>query len=88
MKRAYESSLSVVSFTAQLEGSTGISGLTYRDGRGGVQGISLTGWVALLGIAATVVLCMWGVAQLVRRLRGGGPEGSGYTLVVKKPGGH
>ena len=82
MKRAYESSLSVVSFTAQLEGTTGLP-LTLRDKRGGVQGISLTGWVALLGIASCVVLSMYGIAQLVRKLRGA-PETSGYTLVQKK----
>ena len=46
------------------------------------QGISLTGWVALLGIASCVVLVMFGVALVIRRLRGGPTDG--YTLVVKK----
>ena len=82
MKRAFEASLNIVSLTAQLESSTGISGLTVRGRRGSVQGISLTGWVAMLGMSALVVLCMYGVFVLVRRLRGG-PDGA-YTLVVKQ----
>ena len=56
-----------------------------RDRRGAVQGISLTGWVAMLGMAALIVLVLYGTWMLYRHLRGERPEAQGYTLVVKKP---
>jgi Golgi apparatus protein 1 len=83
-KQAFESSLSIASLTSQLasiEGTTGLP-LTVRDIRGSINGISLTGWVAVLGMAALVVVCMHGMFILFKRLRGG-PEGKGYTVVVK-----
>ncbi|KAG1656262.1 hypothetical protein FOA52_011910 [Chlamydomonas sp. UWO 241] len=86
MKAAFDSSLSFASLASQLDtigSATGIS-FTTKGPRGNVRGISLTGWVAMLGMAALVVLCMFGLFVLVKKLRGG-PETSGYTLVVKNP---
>ena len=50
-----------------------------------MQGISLTGWMAMLGLAALIVLVLYGAVMLYRHLRGERPEAQGYTLVVKKP---
>lgn len=58
--------------------------LLVRDRSGNARSVTLTGWTALAGIAAFIVIIMWGVAYAWRRYRGG-PAGDGYTLVVKKP---
>lgn len=60
------------------------SQLLVRDRSGNARSVTLTGWTALAGIAAFIVLIMWGVAYAWRRYRGG-PASDGYTLVVKKP---
>ena len=44
MKRAYEASLTIVSLAAQLEASTGVSGLTVRNRRNG--SVQVRGWAA------------------------------------------
>lgn len=89
MKRAFESSLSFAALSQQLDGlgaSTGLP-LTTRGRGGAVRGVSLTGWVAMAGMAALVLICVAGAVLLCRRLRGSSPEGAGYTLVVKQRGG-
>lgn len=85
MKSAFESSLSIASLSSQLDSLGSATGLplTVKDRRGAVKGISLTGWVAMLGMAAFVLLVLFGTVLLYKRLRGS-PEASGYTLVVKQ----
>ena len=51
-----------------------------RDRRGVAQGVSLTGWVAMLGIAAMVVLIVYGIMMGYRKFRGI-PGDRDYTLV-------
>ncbi|KAG1660746.1 hypothetical protein FOA52_010620 [Chlamydomonas sp. UWO 241] len=81
MKAAFESSLSFAALATQLGSATGLSTVTTGP-RGNVRGVSLTGWVAMLGISALVVLIMFGLFVVVKKLRGG-HETSGYTMVVK-----
>ncbi len=55
------------------------------------QDVSLTGWVAMLGLASFILLVAYGCVVAYRRLRGlpgsGAGEGEGYTLVVKSHAG-
>mmetsp|Transcript_34914 Transcript_34914/g.77608 ORF Transcript_34914/g.77608 Transcript_34914/m.77608 type:complete len:994 (-) Transcript_34914:752-3733(-) len=84
MKRAFDASLSFALLKDQLdkiEMTTGLP-MTTRDRKGSAQGISLTGWVAMLGMAALVVLVMFGLYTVYKRFRG--VNESGYTLVVKQ----
>ena len=53
----------------------------HRDPFGQPQAITLTGWSALAGIAALVLLVGWGGYQGYRKYRGMGDHD--YTLVVK-----
>ncbi len=48
---------------------------------GAAQGVSLTGWVAMLGMAAMVLLIAYGGFVAYKRLRG--IPDKDYTLVVK-----
>lgn len=84
MKRAFEASLSVVVLKSQLEAlesKTGVQMLN-RDRRGNAQSVTLTGWTALAGIAAMLLLVMWGFAYAWRQYKGESKDG--YTLVVKR----
>lgn len=88
MKKAFESSLSFALLKDQLEKIETVTGLqtVTRDNRNGeAQGVSLTGWMALLGISAMIVLVAYGLFTAYKRFRGV-PERD-YTLVVKQ-GGH
>lgn len=83
MKQAFESSLSFALLTDQLakiELTTGLPTVT-RDRRGQAQGVSLTGWMAMLGMSAMIGLILYGVYYGYKRFRGV-PE-KDYTLVVK-----
>ncbi|GLI58992.1 hypothetical protein VaNZ11_000814 [Volvox africanus] len=84
MKAAFESSLAFALLKDQLEAlevNTGLPALT-RDRRGNAQGVSLTGWMAMLGMTALIVLIIYGAYTGYRRLRGGSDRD--YTLVVKQ----
>jgi hypothetical protein len=76
-----EAGAAVRAAVAQLERLQDVTGLpvTVRDARGRTQGVSLTGWSALLGIAALVMAVLCGVRCAWRQYRGH----SGYTLVTK-----
>ncbi|GFH23193.1 uncharacterized protein HaLaN_20772 [Haematococcus lacustris] len=72
LKQAFDSSLSFALLKSQLdkiETATGIP-LVARSQRGVAQGISLTGWVALMGVAALVVLVAFGAYTGYKRMRG------------------
>jgi Golgi apparatus protein 1 len=56
-----------------------------RDRAGNAQGVTLTGWTALAGIAALIVLVMFSASYAWGKYRGASKDG--YTLVVKKGGG-
>ncbi len=85
VKRAFDASLSFALIQNQLESvesSTGLELLT-RNTKGAAQGLSLTGWTALAGIAAMVVLMGAGSWYGYKRYRG--VPDHDYTLVVKTP---
>jgi hypothetical protein len=65
-----------------LESSTGLS-MLQRGRNGQATGISLTGWTAILGMAALLLLAAAGVLMAYRRYNGS-PQSAGYTLVLKK----
>lgn len=81
-RRSFEASLSYAGLLEVLGefGSQAGLGLVQRDRRGAASALSLTGWAAMAGIAAFVLLLIAGMAAVYRRLRGGPP---GYTLVLK-----
>jgi Golgi apparatus protein 1 len=56
-----------------------------RGRNGQATGISLTGWTAILGMAALLLLAAAGVLLAYRRYVGS-PQAAGYTLVLKKGG--
>jgi Golgi apparatus protein 1 len=83
VKRAFDASLSFALIQQQLEtveSSTGLELLT-RNKLGVAQGVSLTGWTALAGIAAMVVLTAAGGWYGYKRYKG--VPDHDYTLVVK-----
>jgi len=85
MKQAFEASLSVALLQSQLsviESSTGVQMLN-RDKQGNAQSVTLTGWTALLGMAAMVGLLIFGATFAYKYFTG---RHDGYTLVVKKGG--
>lgn len=60
MKRAFETTLSVALLESQLsalESRTGLS-MVNRDTAGHAQSLTLTGWTAIAGVAALVVLLL------------------------------
>lgn len=63
----------------KLQATTGLPVLE-KDAHGTSMGVSLTGWSALVGLAALVVAVLGGAAYGLRALRGGG---RGYALVAK-----
>lgn len=83
MKQAFESSLYYALLKDQLERVEIVTGLPVvkRDSRGNTQGVSLTGWMAMLGMTAMIVLVIFGAYTGYKRVRGG-PDRD-YTLVVK-----
>lgn len=88
MKQAFEASLSVALLQSQLsrlEGATGLNMLN-RDQTGVAESITLTGWTALAGITAMVVLIMWGLAYGYKRYKG--IPDKDYTVVLKGKGKH
>lgn len=83
-KAAFESALSFALLQNQLERieiTTGLP-LVSRDQKGVAQGISLTGWMAMLGITALVVLVSFGGYTGYKKFRG--IPDRDYTLVVKQ----
>jgi Golgi apparatus protein 1 len=83
VKRAFDASLSFALIQQQLESvetHTGLELIT-RNKQGMAQGLSLTGWTALAGIAAMVVLMAAGGWYGYKRYKGG--PAHDYTLVVK-----
>ena len=65
----------------RLEGMTGL-GLVERNVQGGSTGVSLTGWTALIGMAALMLVLFGGVVYGLKQWFWG-PEKEGYTLVMK-----
>ncbi|GBF91963.1 hypothetical protein Rsub_04687 [Raphidocelis subcapitata] len=63
----------------RLQRATGLPVLA-KDARGGAAGVTLTGWSALLGVAAVAAALAGGAALAWRRWAG--PR-AGYTLVMK-----
>lgn len=83
-KAAFESALSFALLQNQLERieiSTGLP-LVTRDNKGVAQGVSLTGWMAMLGITALLVLISYGGYTGYKKFRG--IPDRDYTLVVKQ----
>jgi Golgi apparatus protein 1 len=88
MKRAFEASLSLAlleSQVARVEARTGVS-LMARDGRGRPEGITLTGWSALAGIAALVVTLL-AAATYAWRGYTGASDPSTVVLKARHTGG-
>jgi len=85
MKQAFDASLSVVLLQSQLSAVEGATGLTMmaRDRFGQPRAVTLTGWTAVLGMAAMVVLVLFGASFAYRKYRGI-PDGKSYDLVVKQ----
>lgn len=86
MKKAFESSLSFALLKDQLEKIETVTGIqtVTRDRGGEAQGVSLTGWMALFGISAMIVLVTYGLFTAYKRFRG--VPDRDYTLVVKSNG--
>lgn len=53
---------------------------------GNTEGITLSGWIALAGMSAMVVLVAYAGLALMRRLRGGSAAERDFTLVLKQKG--
>ncbi|GFR44890.1 hypothetical protein Agub_g6234 [Astrephomene gubernaculifera] len=84
MKQAFESSLTFALLKDHLENievATGLPTVT-RDTRGNAQGVSLTGWMAMLGMTALIILVIYGGYAGIKRIRG--LPDRDYTLVVKQ----
>lgn len=64
-----------------MEGATGLTMLS-RDRYGNARSVTLTGWSAVLGMAALVVVLMYGAQYAYKRYKG--IDDKDYTLVVKK----
>jgi Golgi apparatus protein 1 len=87
MKQAFEESLSVALLESQLaalETRTGVP-LLARDTAGRAQGVTLTGWSALAGIAALVVMLLTGMSYAWRQYHGGVDPA---TVVLKSRAGY
>jgi Golgi apparatus protein 1 len=65
----------------RIESATGLPTVT-RDRRGNTQGVSLTGWMAMLGMTSLIVLLSYGGYAAYRHFKGGADRD--YTLVVKQ----
>ncbi|WIA10935.1 hypothetical protein OEZ85_011100 [Tetradesmus obliquus] len=85
MKRAFETTLSVALLESQLsslESKTGLP-LLNRDRKGNAQSLSLTGWTAIAGMAAMVVLVAAGGTYAWRQYKG---VPDSVTVVLKSAG--
>jgi Golgi apparatus protein 1 len=83
MARAFDNTLTQALLETQLgslEASTGVSMLN-RDRRGNVTSVALTGWLAVAGMAALIVLVVAGGVYGYRRYTG--DTGSASTVVLK-----
>lgn len=72
MKRVFETTLSAALLESQLstiEDKTGLPMLN-RDRKGNAQSITLTGWTALAGMAALVVLAIAGITYAWKQYHG------------------
>lgn len=67
----------------KVEEVTGLETVT-RSKQGGIASISLTGWTAVAGTAALVLVVLGGATIAVRQYVGLGVRNSGYTLVTKQ----
>jgi Golgi apparatus protein 1 len=83
MGRIYEDSLLAAFFKDQMDAvgkATGLPTVT-RNPKGEAQGVSLTGWMAMLGMTAMIVVVFYGLFAAYKRMRG--VPDHDYTLVVK-----
>jgi Golgi apparatus protein 1 len=82
-KRAFDAALGAAALLgsqlSRLEGATGVE-MVARDAAGKPEGITLTGWSALLGIAALVVAVLGGAWYAWRQYTG---AGDAATVVLK-----
>eukprot|EP00878_Enallax_costatus_P020866 GHUV01022075.1.p1 GENE.GHUV01022075.1~~GHUV01022075.1.p1 ORF type:complete len:715 (+),score=210.45 GHUV01022075.1:1362-3506(+) len=86
MKRAFETTLSVALLESQLsaiESKTGLSMLN-RDRKGNAQSVTLTGWTAVAGMAALVVLAVAGITYAWKQYHGV-PDSSTVVLKSRRP---
>jgi Golgi apparatus protein 1 len=84
MKRAFETTLSVALLESQLsalESKTGVA-MVKRDQSGHAQALTLTGWTAIAGVAAMVVLVLVGGAYAYKRYTGAPLDST--TVVLKR----
>lgn len=84
MKRAFETTLSVALLESQLsalESKTGVA-MVNRDQSGHAQSLTLTGWTAIAGVAAMVVLVLVGGTYAYKRYTGVPLDST--TVVLKR----
>lgn len=84
MRQAFEASLTVALLHNQLasmEDATGLQ-MMNRDKRGNAQSLTLTGWTAIAGMGALLIVVVYGAVVLYRKYYG--LDKFDYTLVVKK----
>lgn len=83
MKRAFETTLSIALLETQLsalESKTGLP-MVKRDQTGHAQALTLTGWTAIAGVAAMVVLAIAGGTYFYKRYTGAPLDST--TVVLK-----
>lgn len=88
MKQAFEASLSVALLQSQLtklEATTGLPMLN-RNRAGVAESVTLTGWTALAGVTAMIVVLMWAAAYGYKKYKG--IPDKDYTVVLKGKGKH
>jgi len=85
VKQAFDASLSVLLLQNQLSGLEGATGMTLlaRDRLGRARRVTLTGWTAVLGMAAMIVLVIYAAGYGYKRYLLGGLDRD-YSLVVKQ----
>eukprot|EP00879_Flechtneria_rotunda_P008992 GHRR01009415.1.p1 GENE.GHRR01009415.1~~GHRR01009415.1.p1 ORF type:complete len:539 (+),score=221.10 GHRR01009415.1:802-2418(+) len=81
---AYSMQTALTLSMQRVEQATGLQTLR-RNGQGAVTAISLTGWTALAGVAAFVLVLFAGALYGIRQYLGHAHQG--YSLVVKSPAG-
>lgn len=84
MKRAFDTTLSVALLESQLsalESKTGVA-MVKRDQAGHAQALTLTGWTAIAGVAAMVVLVLVGGTYAYKRYTGVPLDST--TVVLKR----
>lgn len=83
MKRAFDTTLSAALLESQLsaiESKTGVA-MVNRDQSGHAQSLTLTGWTAIAGVAAMVLLAIAGAMFAYKRYTGAPLDSS--TVVLK-----